>query len=152
MKKMNSLSIVFMVLTFICCQNSNEKIKTLKNIEKIQIKSISFFITTIVSVECDRFEDYFKEPFTNSITDTVEINKLLKIIDKMEPIDSTYSNTVDVRAKINLFSKQDTNTICVGYLTVSMNNEIYKTPSELVDFIEAKFDMGNGSGMLDSDN
>jgi hypothetical protein len=89
-----------------------------------------------LSVECDKFEEYFKEYRIISITDTAVINDLLNQIDELEPIDSTYSKEIDTRAKIELFFKNDTNTICVGNLTLHMNNNIYKTPQELIDFIE----------------
>lgn len=89
-----------------------------------------------MSVECDKFEKYFKEYRIISITDTAVINDLLNQIDEFEPIDSTYSKEIDTRAKIELFFKNDTNTICIGNLTLHMNNNIYKTPQELIDFIE----------------
>jgi hypothetical protein len=136
MKKINSLLIVLIFSTFIYCQSTKNETENMDKIEKVQIKSVDFSIMTFLSVECDKFEEYFKEYKIISLTDTAVINELLNKIDEVEPIDSTYSKKIDTRAKIDLFSKNDTNTICVGNLTLHMNNSVYKTPQELIDFIE----------------
>ncbi len=136
MKKINSLFVVIVFSTFISCQATKNKTESMNKIEKVQIKSVDFSIMTFLSVECDNFEEYFKEYRQISITDTMVINELLNQMVELEPIDSTYSKSVDTRAKIELFSKNDTNTICVGNLTLCMNNYIYKTPKKLIDFIE----------------
>jgi hypothetical protein len=136
MKKINSLFIVLILSTFIYCQDAKKETENMNKIDKVQIKSVDFSIMTFLSVECDKFEEYFKEYRIISITDTAVINDLLNQIDELEPIDSTYSKEIDTRAKIELFFKNDTNTICVGNLTLHMNNNIYKTPQELIDFIE----------------
>ena len=60
---------------------------------------------TFLSVECDNFEEYFKEYRQISITDTMVIDELLNQMVELEPIDSTYSKSVDTRAKFELFSK-----------------------------------------------
>ncbi len=136
MNKINSLFIVLILSTFIYCQNTKKENENINKIDKVQIKSVDFSIMTFLSVECDKFEEYFKEYRIISITDTAVINELLNQIDKFEPIDSTYSKEIDTRAKIELFFKNHTNTICVGNLTLHMNNNIYKTPQELIDFID----------------
>lgn len=136
MKKINSILIVLMFSNFICCQSSKNGNENINKIEKIQIKSVDFSIMTIISIECDKFEESFDDYRTVLITDTAIINKLLVHIDALQPIDSTYSKNVNTRAKIDLFFKNDTNTICVGNLTLQMNNDIYKTPRRLTDFIE----------------
>lgn len=136
MKKINSLFVVLIVSTFIYCQNTKSDTGIMNKIKKVQIKSVDFSIMTFLTVECDKFEEYFKEYRIYSFTDTVAINEFLSQIDKLEPIDSTYSKSVDTRAKIELFSDKDTSTICVGNLTVYMFDNIYKTPQGLIDLIE----------------
>jgi len=118
------------------CQSTKKETGDISKIEKVQIKSVDFSIMTIISVECDKFEESFDDYRTVLITDTAIINELLVHIDTLQPIDSTYSKNVNTRAKIDLFLKNDTNTICVGNLTLKMNNDIYKTPRELIDFID----------------
>lgn len=136
MKKINSVLFVLMFSNFICCQNPKSENENIYKIEKIQIKSVDFSIMTIISIECDKFEESFDDYRTVLITDTVIINELLVHIDSLQPIDSTYSENVNTRAKIDLFLKNDINTICVGNLTLEMNNDIYKTPRRLIGFIE----------------
>lgn len=134
--KINSVLIVLMFSNFISCQNSKNENENINKIEKIQIKSVDFSIMTIISIECDKFEESFDNYRTVLITDTAIINELFVHIDTLQPIDSTYSTNVNTRAKIDLFSKNDTNTICVGNLTLEMNNDIYRTPRRLIGFIE----------------
>ena len=136
MKILNSLFIVIILSTFIYCQNVKNEAENMNIIDKVQIKSIDFSIMTFLAVECDKFEKYFKEYRIMSITDTAVIDELVNQIGEFEPIDTTYSTKIDTRAKIELFSKSDTITICVGNLTLHMNNNIYKTPQGLIDFIE----------------
>lgn len=136
MKKINSLFLVTIISSFIYCQNTRSDAENMNKIIKIQIKSVDFSVMTFLSVECDRFEEYFKKHKVYSITDTVMINEFMSHIDKLEPIDSTYSRSVDTRAKIELFSDSDTSIICVGNLSLYMNDNIYKTPQGLIDFIE----------------
>lgn len=135
MNKINNLFVVFIFSTFINCQISKNETEDLNKIEKIQIKVVDFSIMTFLSVECDKYEKYFKDIKIITITDTVVINDLLAQIVEFELIDSSYSKSVDTRAKIELFSKKDTNIICVGNLTLYMNNKIYKTPNELIELI-----------------
>jgi hypothetical protein len=108
----------------------------MNKIKKIQIESVDFSTMTFLSVECSEFEKYFKEYRTISITNLKIINEFLRYFGKLEPIDSTYSKAVDTRAKVKLFTEADTSIICIGNLTLHMNENIYKTPQELIDFIE----------------
>lgn len=132
MNKINSLFAVIIISTFAYCQNTED----VNKIKKIRIKSVDFSIISFVSVECNKFEEYFKKHKVSSITDTITINKFLNQITKLELIDSTYSKYVDTRVKIELFSDSDTSIICVGNLSLYMNDDFYKTPQGLIDFIE----------------
>lgn len=121
---------------FMFCQGAKPETESLKKIEEIQIQTVDFLIFTIISVDCDKFEEYFSNITSKSITDTTVINELLRHIEKFEPIDSTYSKQVDARAKIHLISEIDTTTICVGYLSLQMNDSLYRTPQFIIDFLE----------------
>jgi hypothetical protein len=125
---------ILMILSFTHCQNTQNTQRN--NINQIKIKSVDFTILSIISVECDNFERYFQECNTFLTTDTVVINEFLNQLTNMDPIDSSYSTSIDTRAKINLFSDADTNIICVGNLTLYMNGNIYKTPQKLIEKIE----------------
>ncbi len=115
----------------------NNSIGKVSTIKKVQIKLVDFSIMTIISVQCDNFEDYFHGNYHSyKITDTMTINKLLKQLSRLEPIDSTYSNNIDTRAKITFISDSDSTIICVGKLSMSVHNHIYKTPQSLINFVE----------------
>lgn len=136
MKKTNSLFVALIILAFMYSHNTYSATENMNKIKKIQIKSVDFSIITFLSVECNKFEEYFKEYKVSSITDTLAINKFLNQFAKLELIDTTYSKTVDTRAKIELFSNSDTSIICIGNLSLYMNDNIYKTPQGLIDLIE----------------
>lgn len=135
-RKINRIFIVLILANLICCQSVKNESKNIDKIGKIQIKSVDFSIMTIISVECNQFEEYFSDCRTVIITETELINKLIDQLSNLDPMDSNYK--VDIRARIDLFHEDYVDTICVGYLTLRINNEIYKTPQELIDFIEAK--------------
>lgn len=131
MKTINILFILLMITRFTYCQNIDDRV------EKVQIESVEFSIMTVSSVDCENFEEYFNNNYkTLLITDKDSIYELLGKIDKLEPIDSTFNKSVDTRAKIKLFMGNNTKTICIGMLSLKKDNFIYKTPQELVDYIE----------------
>jgi len=136
MKKIISILVFSIIFVFSSCQNCKNRVDDINKIDKIQIKSVDFSIMTIISVECDKFEEYFENYQTVSIVSPNIIRELLTFINELEPIDSTYSKEIDPRAKITLYSKKDTISICMGNLTMRMNNNIYKTPNKLIDLIE----------------
>lgn len=134
--KKNSLFIFMVVPLFMFCQSVKPDTESVKNIEEIQVQAVDFFTFTIISVDCDKFEEYFSNITSKSITNSTVINEFLSHIDKFEPIDSTYSKQINTRAKIHMISKNDTTTICVGYLTLQMNDSLYRTPQFIIDFLE----------------
>lgn len=104
-------------------------------ISKINITSVDFYISTDISVDCDSFGEVFtpEEKVMTSITDADEINHILNMIDKKEPTGK--NGNVDTRAKMYLCSKSDTVAVCLDFFTLYMNNEYYKTPWDLVEYI-----------------
>lgn len=118
--------IVFLLLFTMSCQTSNKKEN---KIEKIQIEAMDMDILTTISIDCDKFigdVDY-------SITDTAEINVFLRQLENLEPLDSG-NWSVDTRAKVILYSANDTNTICAG-LILKYNDKFYHTPEWLIEYI-----------------
>jgi hypothetical protein len=136
MKKIISILVFSIIFVFSSCQNCKNRVDDINKIDKIQIKSVDFSIMTIISVECDKFEEYFENYQTVSIVSPNIIRELLTFINELKPIDSTYSKEIDTRAKITLYSKKDIISICMGNLTMRMNNNIYKTPNKLINLIE----------------
>lgn len=137
MKRVDNLLIVLMFCSsFINCQNYKNETGETSKIEKVQIKSVDFSIMTIISIVCDKFDDSFDDYRTVLITDTATINELLVHMNTLQPIDSTYSNFVNTRAKLDLYTTNDTTIVCVGNLTTQVNDDIYKTPRGLINFIE----------------
>lgn len=136
MKKINSVIVVLIIAIFTYCHNVQSKTGNMNMVKKIEIKSVDFSIMTSLSVECNKFEEYFKDHKVFSITDTLSIKMIISLFENLEPIDSTYSKSVDTRAKVELFSNSDTSIICVGNISLYLNDKLYKTPQGLIDFIE----------------
>jgi len=135
MKKIRLL-IIFGIL-LISCNNIKKQNKEECQIEKANIKVVDFSIKTIISVDYIKYEEYFNKNYKYfSIIDKGKLINLSKIIETIEPIDSTYCSNVDTRAIINLISNKDTTLICVGNLSLSMNEKIFKTPKALIFFLE----------------
>jgi len=130
---MKKIGILFFIglLMGVSCYGINKK-----KIERISIKAMDFSIITFSTVDCGKFEKSFNYQYkVVAISDSTTLRKFLNIINILEPVDSTYRQTVDTRAKIALYSNTDTTQICVGNLSSWKDGEIYKTPKELVDFI-----------------
>lgn len=127
---------VLVIAIFTYCHNVQNKTGDINMVKKIEIKSVDFSIMTSLSVECNRFEEYFKDYKISSITDSLSIKMIMSLFKNLEPIDSTYSKSVDTRAKVELFSSSDTSIICVGNISLYMNEKFYKTPQGLIDIIE----------------
>lgn len=132
MKHTKSSILVLILLSIISCQTSETKKHEKENkIEKIQIKAMDMETLTFISIDCDKFIgeiDY-------SITDTAEINVILSQLKNMEPLDSGNWN-IDTRAKLVLYSANDTNTICASLFILKYNDKFYHTPEWLIDYIE----------------
>ena len=113
------------------CQTSETKKHEKEDkIEKIQIKAMDMETLTVIRIDCDKFIgdiDY-------SITDTAEINMILSNLKELMPLDSDNWG-VDTRAKILLYSQNDTKTICVGFNILNYNDKFYNTPEWLIEYI-----------------
>ena len=125
---------------FASCTNSSNSTEGSSSdpnrITEINITSVDFYSSTNISVDCDIFCDAFtaEEKVITCITDADEINRILNLIDKKTPTGK--NGKVDTRAKIYLCSETDTIAVCLDFFTLYMNNEYYKAPGELVEYIE----------------
>ncbi len=116
------------------CQNTTS---LLDRVTSVRIKSVDLSLMTVISVNCDNFEGYFKKYKETFLTDPVKIQKFLMQFSNLEPTDSTYSKNIDTRAKIELITGTDTSYICVGNLSLRLDNVHYKTSDSLRYLIEA---------------
>jgi hypothetical protein len=116
------------------CQNTTSK---MAKVTSVRIRSVDFSLMTVISVNCDNFEEYFKNYKETHLTDSKKIENLLKQFNTLEPTDSTYCKNIDTRAKIELITSTDTTFICLGNLSLSLDNIQYKTPDSLIYLIES---------------
>ena len=135
----NIIAIAALCVMFSSCHFSQATKQNQSNqdkIEKVEIKSVNLLIMTCYAIDCDSFDNSFSQAKVTTITDSSSIGELSGILGSLEPTDSTYSDYVDTRAKIKLISNRDTSEICLNYLMLSKDGTLYKTPKELVDYIE----------------
>ena len=135
MKNTKYLISVLILLSIMSCQTSETKKHEKEDkIEKIRIEATDPYTCTIVSIDCDDFESQFKNDYVDaSITDTATINMFLSQLENLEPLDSG-NWSVDTRAKIILYSANDTNTICAGVI-LKYNDKFYDRPEWLLEYI-----------------
>ena len=116
------------------CQNTTSK---MAKVTSVRIRSVDFSLMTVISVNCDNFEEYFKNYKETYLTDAKKIENLLKQFNTLEPTDSTYFKNIDTRAKIELITGTDTTFICLGNLSLNLDNIQYKTPDSLIYLIDS---------------
>lgn len=141
MEKANVLFGFLFLWIIVSCQpvKNDNKAKEEKRIEKIRIKAADLGILTFISIDCDEFERTHFYDIDYSTTDTSEINDFLSQIAQLEPFDSIEWD-VDTRAKIFLYSQNDTNTICASAPILTYNGWTYDMPEWLYDYIESLVD------------
>ena len=120
------------VSLFANCQNTS----SMDQVNRVEILSVDFSLMTVISVKCENFEYYFTNYKETILTDSVQIATLLNQFKDLERIDSTYSTSIDTRAKIKLITNNDTILICVGNLSLLKDNVNYKTPDNLIELID----------------
>ncbi|HQB19502.1 MAG: hypothetical protein ACOXZH_07925 [Bacteroidales bacterium] len=105
-------------------------------IKKIEIRKVDFAITSIITVDCNNLENYFKEELeTIIIEDKSKIEKIFKIISNLENDTSNYKP--DVRAKLLIYYEKDkVDTICMSNVGIILNGQSYYINKELVDFVK----------------
>jgi hypothetical protein len=126
---MNVLYVI--IFTLIGC--NNQKSETVK---KIKLTKVDFAITSIISVDCDRLENYFNEEVeTIIIEDQNEIEKIMKVISSLESDTTNYKP--DVRAKLLLhYDNNKIDTICMSDIGILYNGKSYNINKDLVKIVE----------------
>jgi Fe2+ transport system protein B len=126
---MNAVNIILLAL--IGCNIQKTGI-----VNKIQITKVDFAITSIISVDCNELEYYFKEEIENIvIEDGKEIEKIMKIISSLERDTTNYKP--DIRAQLLLYYDDNRiDTLCMSNLGIILNNQSFKIKSNLVDLVE----------------
>lgn len=132
--KIIKVLITFMVIPLFTF-GQNETIKE-QETKTINIKKVDFEIMTFKAVECNSFEQYFKDYVEFEVTDNEKIYTISNLLKEMNCIDSTYSKTIDVRAKLTFTYQNNKNEIiCIGNLITDIGGTHYITPKELREFI-----------------
>ena len=121
-----------LISLFANCQNRTSIVK----VTRVKIRSVNFSLMTIINVNCENFEKYFTDYKETILTDSIRISTLLSQFNGLERTDSTYSSSIDTRAKIELITSKDTTLICVGNLSLLKDNVHYKTPDSLIELID----------------
>ena len=135
--KINKYILFFLgaVLLVSCC-NSVSKSPEI-DVDLVKIKYVGFFtIDTFMDIHCENFEWEFEKLYKEYvIEDKNTIAELISIFNNFELLNPAYAG-IDTRAKIEMYSKNDTLLCCIGDLTLFFQNTFYKTPKSLLDFIE----------------
>lgn len=118
---------------FSCGNSGNQQNQ---KIEKVVLKQVDFSVMTIISVECEKYEEYFSDQYKiKEIKNSNDVNGLMQHLQTLEPIDSTYSSHVDVRAKVEIYYADNISTICLGNLSIKKDGKIYKNTPEIKEYI-----------------
>lgn len=136
-KGTNGLLLAITLLIAISCQfaKNGDVTVTENKIEKIQIKATDPYSCTLIRIDCDDFESVFNNDYVDvTITDSATINMFLSQLGNLEPLDSGNWD-VDTRAKIILYSADDTNTICTG-VVLKYNDKFYDRPKWLFEYLD----------------
>ena len=92
-----------------------------KNIPKLTIKFVDFNIETLIKVDNDSFERYFKNQYrTLIVTKPDEIKKILDMVLNLKKNNSD-KNTPNVRLKMEIEFDGNVNVICMDYSRISLN-------------------------------
>lgn len=112
------------------------ELKSRPSVEKVELRKVDFGITSIFSVHCDSFEDYFhNELETFVICEVHEIGEIIEAIKDLEKDTMMYQP--DVRAKLLLYyNNSKVDTVCLSNIGLILNGDSFKTSSALVKIIE----------------
>lgn len=106
-------------------------------LEKVEIKKVDFGLTSIFSVHCNNFEEYFRNEIeTFKIS---EIHKIEQINDAIAGLEKdTLNYQPDVRAKLLLYyDNKKVDTVCLSNIGLILNGESFMTSNALVKMIES---------------
>ncbi len=119
-----------MTLLFNNCGNGSVKI------EKIELRSVDFGITSIINVGCEDFEHYFgKEIDTTLIYDINIIENFMNSIKVLKTDSMNYYP--DVRAKLLFYKTNGTvDTLCMSDIGIVFNGKPMIMDDRLVKLVE----------------
>lgn len=121
------------LIIMLCISLSSPQVK----IRKIEIHKVSFNISTMISVTCDRFDNSFDGIKKFTIADKHSISKFAKYLKKMEHDPENYKP--DVRAKVSIYYEDGKiETLCMSRLGILYNGQSYLMNKDFRDFIENK--------------
>lgn len=131
------MRVIYISLLFIICECGKSKVHCTneKDIIEVAIKKVDFEITSIVHVDCENFEQYFKSDIVDiSISDKKTIENLKRILDSLEPDKENYQP--DIRAKIIIHhSDHKIDTVCMSDIGILVNGKSFLKNEALVDFV-----------------
>lgn len=105
----------------------------IEEVVRIDIKYTDMDILTPISVSCEEFENYFKNPSTIHITNRANINRILSYIAKANLSTGSY---MDARMKmIFLYDSGKTEIACFNTTYFLLNNQIYHMNNEFLTYI-----------------
>lgn len=106
----------------------------------IKIDYVDIYISTFSRVECKDFYDYF-EKINHAELGGEDAKAFVEMILNLKEIDSTFSEKVDTRAKIELVINGGIKHICLGLNSLKIENTCYQTTDSLINLM-SKLDEG----------
>ncbi len=107
--------------------------------KKVIIQYVDLDILTISDVSCQYFNIAFdKEIKTLTITNNRKIEELIGLLNNLEIDQETKS--LDVRVKVKVLYKKNTEEICLDKFNVIRGKNIYKMNTNLLQFIKKQIE------------
>jgi hypothetical protein len=127
---MSNISL-FIMFSFFSCKQS-----TMNEIEKIEIYKVDFDRTSIVRVDCNDFQSFFKKLVKNSVVKSKKELLILKnYLNELEEDPDGY--LPDVRAKIIIhYTNETKDTLCLSDLGIIFNGKSMIVHDDLKNFVE----------------
>lgn len=107
------------------------------DVRKIEIRKVDFEITSIISVDCENLEDYFKDDVTTSFIESQEdLKTFSSYLDSLTEDKEGYFP--DVRAKILIHHDNDKiDTLCMSDLGMVYNGIPMLLDPKIKQFVES---------------
>lgn len=134
MKTINNLLLVTILIS--CGYKTDTNAGNKPTIKRIELKKVDFGITSIITVECDKFEEYFKnEIVTMTIENPVFLENIQNILYNLKRDTTKYKP--DVRAKLSIYYENSMiDTLCMSDIGILVNGQSYIGNKEFVELIE----------------
>jgi hypothetical protein len=129
---------VFVLLAIVSSVDHFSMVKNKAIIKKIEIKHVDFELTSIISIDCSNFENYFEQDLNTIV---IESEKDLKLFSSYvdELIEDKDQYKPDVRAKIFIYrTVNKVDTLCLSHLGLVLNGVPMKMHPKIFDFVECR--------------